>query len=35
MDYGYFDDDAREYVITKPDTPLLGSTISAPRIISD
>jgi cellobiose phosphorylase len=22
MDYGYFDDDAREYVITKPDTPL-------------
>ncbi len=31
MKYGYFDDDAREYVITRPDTPLswsnyLGST---------
>ncbi|HEX9029901.1 MAG TPA: glycosyl transferase, partial [Anaerolineales bacterium] len=22
MDYGYFDDDRREYVITRPDTPL-------------
>ena len=22
MDYGYFDDDAKEYVITRPDTPL-------------
>ena len=21
MQYGYFDDDAREYVITRPDTP--------------
>ena len=22
MQYGYFDDEAREYVITRPDTPL-------------
>lgn len=31
MQYGYFDDDAKEYVVTRPDTPsswsnYLGST---------
>ena len=26
MQYGYFDDRAREYVITRPDTPAPGTT---------
>ncbi len=35
MRYGYFDDKNREYVITRPDTPLPGSTIWAAKIILD
>lgn len=31
MRYGYFDDERREYVITRLDTPRPGRTISARR----
>ena len=32
MNFGHFDDDNKEYVITTPDTPCPGSTTLAPRI---